>query len=44
MDRLVQTKNITKEGLIDVSAELLQHFIAQVRNTCYYYGYFISGY
>jgi hypothetical protein len=24
-------KNITKEGLIDVSAELLQHFIAQGR-------------
>jgi hypothetical protein len=45
MDRLrYKPKNITKEGLIDVSAELLQHFIAQGR-TPYYYGYFcISGY
>jgi hypothetical protein len=33
MDRLrYKPKNITKEGLIDVSAELLQHFIAQGRN------------
>jgi hypothetical protein len=40
MDRLrYKPKNI-KEGLIDVSAELLQHFIAQ--NTCYYYGYSAS--
>jgi hypothetical protein len=32
MDRLrYKPKNITKEGLIDVSAELLQHFIAQGR-------------
>jgi hypothetical protein len=33
MDRLrYKPKNITKEGLIDVSAELLQHFIAQVEH------------
>jgi hypothetical protein len=44
MDRLryKPKKTLQKEGLIDVSAELLQHFIAQVENHVYYEYYSLS--
>jgi hypothetical protein len=45
MDRLrYKPKNITKEGLIDVSAELLQHFIAQGEHLLLLWILCISGY